>query len=487
MKKQLQIKTEDSKDKRGKVAILTEQTLPLTVIDDFIVRALGKKGVLGKNINRNKIQFIAENSNSSSSPSIVYGLMSSISSPSSSCPSLSLSSCLSRPLIEKGPNEGNYPDSLELIELNEPLNSSTPALTNSSTHEPLNLPTPALTNSSIPDFSPDPIYQTTSSLPLNEIVYYYHHDHLGNIRAVTDQNGNVVERHDFYPFGEEITQPTNKDSYLFTGKPRDSETGLDYFGARYYSSFFSRFLSVDPGKSNPRIPQTWNKYTYCLNNSIKYIDPTGKYFIIPYNDKNRNQILRALALGALTPSGSKVFWKIQRDSRPVVIKSGNLPVKYMFDSSGRPYIHTAIGGVTKEISIKGQICSINITLSFANIKFHSKDQSGLITTYHELMHTNSFLEKGYPDGRVESGKQDKTGEAEKFGEQVFMEYFNLSETIEPAKLEAMIQSVVDEIEKTQLENIKNIINIIWNLADAIRSYAFGDVEWRLERRAGGNQ
>jgi len=68
-----------------------------------------------------------------------------------------------------------------------------------------------------------------------------------------------------------------------------------------------------------------------------------------------------------------------------------------------------------------------------------------------------------------------------------MEYLNLSETIEPAKLEAMIQSVVDEIEKTQLENIKNIINIIWNLADAIRSYAFGDVEWRLERRAGGNQ
>ena len=279
MKKQLQIKTKDSKDKRAKVAIFSEQSLPLTVIDDFIVRALGKKGLYSKQNGGNK-KFIAENSNSS--PSIVYGLMSSISSPSSSRPSLSLSSRLSRfsSSTEKGPNEGNYPDSLELNELNEPLNSSTLEVTNS--------PTPELTNSSIPEPFPDLIYQTTSSLPPNEIVYYYHHDHLGNIRAVTDSNGNVVERHDFYPFGEEISQPTSKDQYLFTGKPRDSETGLDYFGARYYSSFLSRFMSVDPKnifdekdkdeqlEEYLHKPQNWNKYTYTLNNPLKLIDPDGR-------------------------------------------------------------------------------------------------------------------------------------------------------------------------------------------------------------------
>jgi len=228
-------------------------------------------GVLSKKINGNKIQFIAENSNSSPSPSIVYGLMSSISSPSSSCPSR-----LSRfsSSTEKGPNEGNN-YSLELIELNE--------LTNSSTFEPLNSSIPALTNSSTPDFSPDPIFQTTSSLPPNEIVYYYHHDHLGNIRAVTDQNGNVVERHDFYPFGEEITQPTNKDSYLFTGKPRDSETGLDYFGKRYYSSGLGRWTSVDPKENAKQYlkrklenPQLWNLYIYCRNNPLTFFDPDGQ-------------------------------------------------------------------------------------------------------------------------------------------------------------------------------------------------------------------
>lgn len=51
----------------------------------------------------------------------------------------------------------------------------------------------------------------------------------------------------------------------------------------------------------------------------------------------------------------------------------------------------------------------------------------------------------------------------------------------------MSQSVVDEIEQTQLENFKNIINTIWGFMDALRSYAFGDIEWRLERRAGGHQ
>gem|GEM_PF-3429873 len=268
------IALKDSELERGKVAIFSEQSLPLTVIDDFIVRALGKKGLYSKQNGGNK-KFIAENSNSFSpisSQSTVYSLMSSISASSLSRPSRFSSS------TEKGPNEGNYPDSLELNELNEPLNSSTPALTNSSTHEPLNLPTPELTNSSTPDFSPDPIYQTTSSLPPNEIVYYYHHDHLGNIRVVTDSNGNVVERHDFYPFGEEISQPTSKDQYLFTGKPRDSETGLDYFGARYYSSSLSRWLSADQItdlKRNIENPQRWNFYTYALNNPLKYIDPDG--------------------------------------------------------------------------------------------------------------------------------------------------------------------------------------------------------------------
>ena len=175
-----------------------------------------------------------------------------------------------------------------------------------------------------PDSEGAILYQTTTSLPPNEIVYYYHHDHLGNIRAVTDQNGNVVERHDFYPFGEEITQPTNKDSYLFTGKPRDSESGLDYFGARYYSSSLSRWLSADQItdlRRNIENPQRWNLYTYVLNNPLRNIDPDGLAdvdviimvgLMAQFKEKACNYAVRRIAMDAfgISPKDNPDVWTI---------------------------------------------------------------------------------------------------------------------------------------------------------------------------------
>jgi RHS repeat-associated protein len=64
----------------------------------------------------------------------------------------------------------------------------------------------------------------------------------------------------------------------FTGKERDSESGLDYFGARYMSSSMGRFMSPDPSGlyyADPRNPQSLNLYTYGLNNPLSNIDPTG--------------------------------------------------------------------------------------------------------------------------------------------------------------------------------------------------------------------
>jgi len=61
-----------------------------------------------------------------------------------------------------------------------------------------------------------------------------------------------------------------------TGKERDSESGLDYFGARYYASTMGRFMSPDsPSYSGLTKPQSWNLYAYSLNNPIRYSDPDG--------------------------------------------------------------------------------------------------------------------------------------------------------------------------------------------------------------------
>ena len=63
----------------------------------------------------------------------------------------------------------------------------------------------------------------------------------------------------------------------FTGKERDSESGLDYFGARYNGSTMGRFMTPDPLGGKLVDPQTLNRYSYVINNPLRFTDPTGLY------------------------------------------------------------------------------------------------------------------------------------------------------------------------------------------------------------------
>ena len=102
---------------------------------------------------------------------------------------------------------------------------------------------------------------------------------VGSVRAVTKVvNGQVqvVSRHDFKPFGEEVAPQTPPvDKRLFTGKERDAETGWDYFEARYLANAVGRFTSPDPVAGSLANPQTLNRYAYCLANPLRYRDPSG--------------------------------------------------------------------------------------------------------------------------------------------------------------------------------------------------------------------
>jgi RHS repeat-associated protein len=116
---------------------------------------------------------------------------------------------------------------------------------------------------------------------------YLSYDHLGSVRLVTDQNANVVARHDYLPFGEEIPANTagrNSQWGLtadveqkFTGQIRDNETGMDYFNARYFTGALGRFNSSDPLNlgADATDPQTWNGYAYVRNNPLALVDPMG--------------------------------------------------------------------------------------------------------------------------------------------------------------------------------------------------------------------
>jgi RHS repeat-associated protein len=107
-------------------------------------------------------------------------------------------------------------------------------------------------------------------------TYFVHGDHLGSTRIVTDVTGNVADSLDYLPYGEQIAGDTFT-THKFTGKERDSETGNDYFGARYNSSSIGRFMSPDPGNAGASAtnPQSWNMYAYTMNNPVSLTDPTG--------------------------------------------------------------------------------------------------------------------------------------------------------------------------------------------------------------------
>ncbi|HXM51037.1 MAG TPA: RHS repeat-associated core domain-containing protein [Pyrinomonadaceae bacterium] len=118
---------------------------------------------------------------------------------------------------------------------------------------------------------------------------YMTSDHLGTPRVVTNSSGSVMSRHDYLPFGEEIGVTiggrtsgmgygvADSERQKFTSKERDNESGLDYFGARYYGSTQGRFTSVDPDNAGADVndPQSWNGYAYVGNSPLTFTDPEG--------------------------------------------------------------------------------------------------------------------------------------------------------------------------------------------------------------------
>ncbi|KYK36550.1 MAG: hypothetical protein HXS46_19460 [Theionarchaea archaeon] len=108
---------------------------------------------------------------------------------------------------------------------------------------------------------------------VGEETMYYHTDHLGSTRLITNTAGSPISAVGYHPFGESKVTGENE-RYLFTGQEMDS-TGLYYYKARYYDPEIGRFLSRDKWKGDQRKPQSMNKYIYCMNNPLKYTDPSG--------------------------------------------------------------------------------------------------------------------------------------------------------------------------------------------------------------------
>lgn len=148
-------------------------------------------------------------------------------------------------------------------------------------------------------YTPSASYETTklaSGGPLQNTTYYlvngqiaarknpdgtktfYHNDNLNSANILTDQNGQLVEKTTYYPFGG-IQSGGTQSKFLYTGQKRDSDTGLDYYNARYYNDQLGRFTQADTIVPDLYNPQSLNRYSYVQNNPLRYTDPTGHQFV----------------------------------------------------------------------------------------------------------------------------------------------------------------------------------------------------------------
>jgi RHS repeat-associated protein len=125
-------------------------------------------------------------------------------------------------------------------------------------------------------------FETNSALfggsDMNRVAYYYHEDNLNSSSALSDSSHNQIEVDAYYPFGRALTanpQASFQVSRRFTGQVFDGETGLYYYNARYYDPELGRFIQPDTEIPDLSNPQSYNRYSYVLNNPLRYTDPNG--------------------------------------------------------------------------------------------------------------------------------------------------------------------------------------------------------------------
>lgn len=159
--------------------------------------------------------------------------------------------------------------------------------------------------------------------------FYYHPDHLGSSSYITNLDGEVAQHIEYVPFGEVFVEERNNiwnTPYLFNAKEFDEETGLYYYGARYYEPRLSLWMSTDPlSEKYPNI----SGYVYCSENPIRFADFDGRWFWEKngnlHAEKNDNTKTMAEFLGTSQKNALEILHRNKiRTGKKGRIKVGNL-------------------------------------------------------------------------------------------------------------------------------------------------------------------
>ncbi len=175
---------------------------------------------------------------------------------------------------------------------------------------------------------------------------YFTTDYLGSTRMILSGTGNCLERLDYAPYGGQITRSYDcyggaaSEKPLFTGQMRDGEsnagtdTGQDYFNARYLWANTARFTSPDApfADQRPEDGQSWNLYAYVRNNPLRFVDPSGRECVNGIssnleNDEDNGNACFEIDIYSDTTIRSEVakaFSSVAKNAGPVVEALGNL-------------------------------------------------------------------------------------------------------------------------------------------------------------------
>ncbi len=218
------------------------------------------------------------------------------------------------------------------------------------------------------------------SQEVKTLQYFYLSDHLGSSSWISDKDGNALQHLSYLPFGEVFANQKAQNSsfdteYKFLGKERDTETGFDYFGARYYVSELGIWLSVDP-MSGKRLWES--SYVYCGNNPINRIDPNG--MIWDESQLTDSQKEKWQATVQLTSQYSSLFKKMYDD----LAKSETV---YKVKIGER----TVVNG----ISVPGVYSRKDNTITFRQEGYMTQSDTYMEEMFHAYQHDNlSLYESG---------------------------------------------------------------------------------------------
>ena len=155
-----------------------------------------------------------------------------------------------------------------------------------------------------------------------QTIRYQYDNHLGSASLELDETGDIISYEEYHPFGttsfrsgRSLTEVSLK-RYKYVGKERDNETGLYYYGARYYADWIGRFVSVD-AKAGKYLQLT--PYHYTSNNPVTFLDFDGNDFGVKVNHKDRTIVIHA-NINTYTDQGYK-------DMNKAVAKWNSLKVK----------------------------------------------------------------------------------------------------------------------------------------------------------------